>query len=217
MLPSLILATGNRHKVVELRELLAGCGWQLDSLPNDDHLPEIDEAGATLAENARTKSIGYARYLGQWTLGDDTGLFVDALEGAPGVRAARFAGPKATAEANRARLLEALENVPLAERAARFACHLALADPHGNVRAEATGACRGRIRVEPAGDLTFGYDPLFEVVEYHRTFAELGPTKQWLSHRARACRTLAPRLRELAIHCTLATSEHITANHGLGV
>jgi XTP/dITP diphosphohydrolase len=133
--------------------------------------------------------------LSRWVLADDSGLEVDALGGAPGVYSARFAGPDATDDANNRRLLELLRHTPLEERDARYVCHVTLADPSGTIRAESHETCRGRIRFEPAGANGFGYDPLFEIVEYHRTFGELGPlVKRALSHRARAMRAMVPKL-----------------------
>jgi XTP/dITP diphosphohydrolase len=120
-------------------------------------------------------------------LADDTGLEVDALDGRPGIHTARYAGPAATPQSNRRRLLDELADVPPKRRTARFVCALALADPAGNIRAEASGQLRGRIRTTPAGSGGFGYDALFEIVEYHRTLAELGDVaRAWLSHRGRA-------------------------------
>jgi XTP/dITP diphosphohydrolase len=128
-------------------------------------------------------------------LGEDSGLAVHALGGAPGVYSARFSGAGATDEKNNALLLEKLAGLPLEERTAHYVCYAALSDPAGNVRAESQGICRGRILLEPAGSGGFGYDPLFEVVELHRTFGELSPAvKAVLSHRSRAIRQLVPQL-----------------------
>ncbi len=151
----------------------------------------VDEGGETLAENARRKAVGYARALGEWVLADDTGLEVDALGGAPGVRSARFAGDGATMAENRARLLAELDGAGESRRTARFVCHLAVANPAGEVVAEATGHCRGRIRFAGTGEFGFGYDSLFEIVEYRRTLAELGPAATAvIGHRGRAVRAL---------------------------
>ncbi|HUT91278.1 MAG TPA: RdgB/HAM1 family non-canonical purine NTP pyrophosphatase [Thermoguttaceae bacterium] len=194
----LILGTANRHKARELALLLAPTGLALASLADLAERAEVDESGGSLAENARQKATVEAEYLRKWVLADDTGLEVDALGGAPGVRSARFAGPSADAEANRRRLLDELADVPLARRTAQFVCHLALADPSGSIRAESEGRCRGRIRFAPSGDGGFGYDSLFEVVEHGRTFAELGDSvKARLSHRARAVEGMIPQLLDL--------------------
>ena len=122
-----------------------------------------------------------------------------AQEGAPGVYSARFAGPQATDQANNERLLKELAQTPLYERSAHYVCHIAVSDPLGVVRADCESYCRGRIRLEPAGEAGFGYDPLFEIVEYHRTFGQLGDSiKSVLSHRARALRLIEARLIQLA-------------------
>jgi len=194
----LVLATFNAGKVAEFRQLLAALRLELASLADMGSQQPLAEGGHSLADNARQKATAWARRLGQWALGDDTGLEVEALGGAPGIHTARFAGPGATPEANRRRLLEQLAGVRLEDRRAQFVCHLALADPSGTVRAESRGRCRGRIRLEEAGQRGFGYDCLFEIIEYHRTLAELGPAaRQLLSHRARALQQLLPRLAEL--------------------
>jgi len=194
----LILGTANRHKARELALLLAPAGLALTSLADLAEYADVDESGGSLAENARQKAIVQAEQLREWVLADDTGLEVDALGGAPGIRSARFAGPNADPEANRRRLLDELADVPLARRTARFVCHLALADPSGSIRAESEGCCRGRIRFAPSGDGGFGYDSLFEVVEHGRTFAELGDSvKAQLSHRARAVEEMIPQILRL--------------------
>jgi XTP/dITP diphosphohydrolase len=152
----------------------------------------------TFAANAGLKATQQAQHLGAWVLGEDSGLQVDALRGAPGVYSARFSGDGATDASNNRLLLEKLDGVPPAKRMAGYVCHMTLSDPDGNVRAESEAYCRGRIVLEPRGSHGFGYDPLFEVPEYHRTFGELGPiAKAVLSHRARAARRLIPALVEL--------------------
>ena len=187
----LVLASGNPHKVRELTELFGSLQVAIKSLADSSTMVLIDEDGETLAENARRKAVGYAQALGEWVLADDTGLEVDALKGAPGVRSARFAGDGATMAENRARLLEDLADIPGPERTGRFVCHLVIASPGGEVVAEATGICRGRLRFEPAGEFGFGYDSLFEIVEYRRTLAELGPAATAaIGHRGRAVRGL---------------------------
>lgn len=188
---TLVLGTRNPGKTAEFRAILADSGWQIADLNDFHDAHDVEEDGSTLAENARGKAAGFASQIGQWVLADDTGLMVDALGGAPGVNTARFAGLGATAKDNRGRLLAELGAVPAEKRSASFVCHLALADPAGQILAEADGKCRGRIRFEPVGDGGFGYDSLFEIVEYHRTLAELGETATvCLSHRARAVQSL---------------------------
>ena len=140
---------------------------------------------------ARRPSV-YAEHFGLWTLADDSGIEVDALGGAPGIYSARYAG---TDEENNNRLLEELAGKPPEQRTANYFCHVAVADPTGTIRCESTGICRGRIRTEPAGTNGFGYDPLFEIRELHKTFGELGPAvKQALSHRSRAMRAIVRQI-----------------------
>jgi XTP/dITP diphosphohydrolase len=195
----LICGTGNRKKGAELAELLGPFGFTLKTLADYPQAIEVDEAGASFAENAALKATRQAAHLNTWVLADDSGLVVDALDGRPGIYSARFAGPGATDALNRRKLLDELAGVVLARRTAHFACHVALADPTGQLRAEASGACHGRIIMDERGAHGFGYDPLFEVVEYHRTFGELGPAvKTVLSHRARAIEALLPALLSLA-------------------
>jgi XTP/dITP diphosphohydrolase len=191
----LVIGTHNRKKGIELAEMLAPRGFSvvtLDDLPN---AIEVVEDGDSFEANARLKASQQAVHLGRWVLADDSGLAVDALGGAPGVYSARFAGPNANDEANNCLLLEKLSNTPLEKRSAHYVCHVAVADPTGAIRAESHDICRGRIRFEPIGANGFGYDPLFEVVEYHCTFGELSPrVKQALSHRSRALRAIVPKL-----------------------
>lgn len=191
----LILGSRNRKKLIELEELLAPHGFILKTLADFSNSIEIDETGSTFAENARLKAVNQAQHLKQWVLGEDSGLSVEALDGAPGVYSARFSDPGATDERNNALLLEKLRDVPADKRWAYYTCHATLSDPDGNVRAETEGTCRGRILPAPAGAGGFGYDPLFEIAEYHRTFGELNPAvKRVLSHRSRAIRQLVLQL-----------------------
>lgn len=187
----LILATTNPHKVRELATLLLPLKILVRSLDDAEEVSPVNEDGTTIAENARKKAIGYARQLGQWVLADDTGLEVDALNGAPGVRSARYAGDDATQAMNLALLVEHLKQVPDENRTARFVCHLCLADPTGKVVLETNGECRGTIRREPIGEYGFGYDSLFEVAGVGKTLAELNPeaTAQ-VGHRGKAAREL---------------------------
>jgi XTP/dITP diphosphohydrolase len=196
--PVLVFGTGNRKKAGELADLLAPTGIELKTLADFSNPLDVDETGRSFAENAALKATQQAKHLGQWVLADDSGLVVDALKGEPGIYSARYAGATATDADNRQKLLAALDGVETAKRGAHFVCHLTLADPTGAVRAEATGKCHGRIRTEEAGSGGFGYDPLFEIVEYHRTFGELSSvTKAVLSHRARAMYLILPQLVRL--------------------
>jgi XTP/dITP diphosphohydrolase len=192
---ALVLGTHNRKKGAELAELLAPRGFSVVTLDDVPDAIEVAEDGDSFAANARLKASQQAVHLGRWVLADDSGLAVDALGGAPGVYSARFAEPNATDDANNLYLLKKLSDTPLEKRTAHYVCHVTVADPTGTIRAESHDICRGRIRFEPAGSNGFGYDPLFEVVEYHRTFGELGPhVKHAISHRSRALRAIVPKL-----------------------
>lgn len=194
--PLLVIGTFNRKKGVELAELAGPLGLEVRTLADYPGAPQVVEPGDTFAANAARKATEQARHLDEWVLADDSGLAVDALGGAPGVHSARYAGPGATDELNNRRLLEALGDTPLADRTAHYVCHATLADCFGRVRAEAEACCQGRIALAARGSGGFGYDPLFEIVEYRRTFGELGPAvKACLSHRARAVRKLLPAFR----------------------
>jgi XTP/dITP diphosphohydrolase len=194
----LVIGTTNAGKGRELAELLAPHGFVVRTLKDCPPQAEVVEDGDTFAANARTKASEYARRLGAWVLADDSGLEVAALDGQPGVYSARYAGETADDAANNSKLLAELGDLPLAKRAARYVCHVAVADPTGEIRAECADVCGGRIRFTPAGTNGFGYDPLFEVVELHRTFGELGSAvKAVLSHRGRAMRGIVPKLDAL--------------------
>lgn len=194
----LVLGTTNRHKVTELVELLAPSGLALRSLTDFPSVLTVYETGDTFAANAALKASAQAQHLGAWVLGEDSGIEVDALGARPGIFSARYAGAGSTDERNNLHLLAELGNTPLERRTARYVCRVALADPSGTIRFEAGGECRGRIRFEPEGTNGFGYDPLFELVEYHRTFGQFGASlKPVLSHRARAVERLLPGLAEL--------------------
>ena len=194
----LVLGTNNRKKGVELARLLAPWGMQLETLADYPDSIEVVEDGDSFAANAHLKAVEQARNLNRWVLAEDSGLAVDALGGEPGIFSARFAGDDATDTENNRHLLQRLADVPPARRTAGYVCHMTLSDPTGTVRAECEDTCRGRIRLEPAGDSGFGYDPLFEVVEYGRTMAQLGPAvKSLISHRGRALRQFVPKMLEL--------------------
>jgi XTP/dITP diphosphohydrolase len=193
--PTLVIGTHNPKKGVELAEMLAPWGFEVVTLDDAPGAIEVVEDGDSFAANAALKASQQAKHLGRWVLADDSGLMVDALGGAPGIYSARFAGPDATDDANNARLLFDLANTPPEKRTAHYVCHVAVADPTGAIRATSEEICRGRVRFRPAGTNGFGYDPLFEIIEYHRTFGELGPhVKQALSHRSRALRAILPKL-----------------------
>jgi XTP/dITP diphosphohydrolase len=195
---TLIIGTANPGKARELLELLKPLGLNMLTLADVPQPLAIEEGADSAAENAELKAVQQARHLGQWVLGDDTCLEVEALGGGPGVLTARYAGPAASGQQNRQKLLAELVGLPLERRGARFVCHLVLADPQGVVRARTQGQCCGRIALEPRGEQGFGYDALFELREYHQTFAQLGnAAKSLLSHRARAILPLAAAIRPL--------------------
>ena len=190
----LVLGTTNAGKVRELALLLEPHGIRVLSLRDCGGGATIEETGSTFAENAALKAAGQARLLGRFVLAEDSGLCVEALGGAPGVHSARYSGT-GDDEMNNELLLRRLRDVPASRRGAWYACHAALADPGGRVVAEAHGTCHGRIAEGRSGVGGFGYDPLFVVLEYHRTFGELAPAvKSMISHRARAMRAMLPEV-----------------------
>lgn len=198
----LVFATRNPGKVAELRVLLADSGIQVRSLAELEAsglaIPEVVEDGETFADNAAKKARAVSTATGLPALADDSGLEVDALDGAPGVYSARYAGPSASDEDNNDKLLEALRDVPEAGRSARFRSVLAFADSAGPLGAEcvtATGTCEGLILKARRGTGGFGYDPLFYSPELHSTFAEVDTgAKNDASHRARAMAAMKPQL-----------------------
>jgi XTP/dITP diphosphohydrolase len=188
-----LLATRNRGKLRELAGLLAGDGRVFEALDAHPEVGEIEETGETFEENARLKASAAARATGLWAIGEDSGLEVDALGGAPGVRSARYAGAHGDDAANNAKLLRDLGSEKL--RRARFRCVLALARPDGEVVALGAGTCEGRIAEAPRGASGFGYDPCFLPEGHAVTMAELSTVeKNEVSHRGRAARSLLPLL-----------------------
>ncbi len=202
----LVLGSRNRKKCQEMAELIAPSweqpGWagrlEIRSLVDFPDAPEVDEDADSFAGNARKKASELALALGHWVLADDSGLTVDALNGAPGVMSARYAGEPCDDAANNRKLLQAMAEIPDDRRGAAFVCTLAVADRSGAIRLEAEGACRGRLTRDLRGAGGFGYDPLFLIAEYHRTFGELSPlVKHHLSHRSRAFARLRAGLKRL--------------------
>jgi XTP/dITP diphosphohydrolase len=190
----LVFATRNAGKLREARELLAALPIRLRGLA-DLPVLELPPEGADYGANAAAKALAAARASGRLALGDDSGLEVDALGGAPGASSARFGGPGADDTRRNGLLLAALAGVPAARRGARFVCVVALATPEGEVET-ARGSCAGRILEAPRGVGGFGYDPVFEVAQLGRAMAELAPAeKHGVSHRGRAFRALEPVLR----------------------
>ncbi|GHC12090.1 RdgB/HAM1 family non-canonical purine NTP pyrophosphatase [Cerasicoccus arenae] len=200
--PRIVVATGNAHKTGEIAAALqrAGLSIEVVSAKAVGGMPEVDETGQTFAANARLKAeaLRLKATPGDWVLADDSGLEVDALDGAPGIYSARYAGPDATDADNMAKLLDALQGRAPHERGARFACCLVLLGT--GFDQTFTGHCPGQILEQPIGDAGFGYDPLFAPDGYEESFAQLGAVvKDRISHRAHACQLLATWLRERAL------------------
>jgi XTP/dITP diphosphohydrolase len=194
----LVLGTHNAKKLIELRLLLPADRIQLQTLAVLPEAIEVEETGDSFTANAALKASVQAKHLRRWVLAEDSGLTVDALAGRPGIYSARYAGEHGDDQANNDKLLAELRDVPPERRGAQFNSHLCLADPDGRVRIEAQGTCRGRIGFARSGNAGFGYDPLFIIREYHRTFGELDLTvKRAISHRFRALRLFVPRLLTL--------------------
>jgi len=183
-----VLATRNQHKVQEIQALLADLPIHLLSLADFPDLPDVIEDGSTCQENAVKKARETAAGTGHWALADDTGLEVDALDGRPGVYAARYAGEDATYAENCEKLLEELKHIPVERRRARFLTVMALADPKGQTEV-VEGQLQGQISEQFYGSQGFGYDPVFYVPKAHKTLAEMTLTeKNELSHRGQALR-----------------------------
>jgi XTP/dITP diphosphohydrolase len=193
----LILGTRNQKKREEIVEILGDLGIEFGDLSNRPDIPDVEETGSSFEENARLKATGYSRASGRWTLAEDSGLVVPGLNGRPGVYSARYAGKQGDDAANNARLLAELAPLPDDRRAAYYVCVAALADQIGDVKAVSEGRCHGVIVADSRGSGGFGYDPLFLVPEFHKTFGELSArVKHALSHRSRALERLRPALRK---------------------
>ena len=190
MVQKLVVATGNPGKLVEIQEYLTDLPWQLELKPNN---LDIEETGTTFIANARLKAVGVAQALAEWAIADDSGLMVDALDGAPGIYSARYG----QTDADRiARLLRELGDNT--NRQAQFICAIAIANPNGDIALETQGICPGEILTTPRGDGGFGYDPIFYVPGENQTFAEMSAaTKNRISHRGLAFAQLMPKLRML--------------------
>src|SRR5436305_1695151 len=171
----LILGTRNRKKREEIVEILGHLGLQFGDLSDRPDVPEVEETGSTFEENARLKAAAFAKATGGWTLAEDSGLVVPALNGRPGVYSARYAGKQGDDAANNRRLLAELAPLPDDRRAAYYVCVAVLADPAGEVKAVSEGRCHGLIVKELRGTGGLGYDPLFLVPQLHQTFGEVSP------------------------------------------
>ncbi|NJK39049.1 MAG: RdgB/HAM1 family non-canonical purine NTP pyrophosphatase [Oscillatoriales cyanobacterium RM2_1_1] len=190
MKKALVVATGNPGKLKEIQDYLTDLEVELQLKPPD---LEVEETGETFEANACLKAATVARFTQQWAIADDSGLAVDALNGAPGIYSARYAP---TSTECIARVLGELGNNP--NRQAQFICAMAIARPDGSIALQARGICPGEILIAPRGSSGFGYDPIFYVSSERLTFAEMSPeTKHQVSHRGQAFKILLPQLREL--------------------
>ncbi|MCE2394196.1 XTP/dITP diphosphatase [Candidatus Poribacteria bacterium] len=194
----LVLATRNQGKVREIGDILQDqSGIELLSLRNYPDAPDVVEDGKTYDENAIKKASTLAEYTGHLTIADDSGLEVDALDGAPGVHSARYAGENASDQDRIAKLLNALQDIPDDRRSGRFICAVAIAEPLAKVQV-VRGVCEGRIIHGSRGTSGFGYDPIFVPLDYAETFAELGDEiKNQISHRAKALEKASKMLSEM--------------------
>jgi XTP/dITP diphosphohydrolase len=197
----ILVATTNPGKIAELKAML-DIDVELVGLADFEGIAEIEEDGATFAENARKKAVGYAKATGLWTIADDSGLVIDALDGAPGVKSARFSGTKDKDRTlldhrNMAKVLKLLEGVPAEKRTARFICALCLASPE-KILIETEGTLEGLIAEQKIGKNGFGYDPIVFVPSLNKTVAQLTrEEKNAISHRGNAIRKLKPLLKQL--------------------
>ncbi|MGI6177104.1 MAG: XTP/dITP diphosphatase [Eubacterium sp.] len=192
-----VIASRNRHKIEELETILGGLGFS--SVPRDEAgIPpfEVAEDGATFEENSFKKAEAIVKASGMPAIADDSGLMVDALDGAPGVMSARFAGEHGNTDANNKKLLALLDGVPDEKRTAKFVCVITLLFPDGKC-ITARGECPGKILTSPRGGNGFGYDPLFVPDGYDLTFAEMDEAeKNKISHRAKALSALKGKLAD---------------------
>ena len=186
MREELVVATKNRKKLEEIKEILAGLNLRISSLADYPRTPRIIENGLTFEDNAVKKAVKIARFTKKLTLGEDSGLCVNALGGIPGIYSSRFSGKSKSDKKNNLKLIRLLKGLPLNKRKAYYSCAVALADKDG-LLGVVEGKCSGLIDFELKGNTGFGYDPLFLIPRYKKTFAQLGPRiKHKMSHRYRA-------------------------------
>lgn len=199
MITEIVLASGNKGKIAEFQRLLADMDIQVHSLSEYPEIGDIVEDGHSFAENALIKARVVAQATGKLALADDSGLMVDALDGAPGIYSARFAGEQRDDAANNAKLLELMSTVPDEQRTAEFFCVIALVLPDGR-EYTVEGSCPGKILRELKGQGGFGYDPLFLVEQLQKTFAQLTmEEKNSVSHRGKANSKAVQIIRQLAM------------------
>lgn len=203
MVKKILVASTNRGKMAELSAMLeANVEWL--TLADFDNIEEVTEDGETFEQNARKKALGYARATGYWTIADDSGLVVDALDGKPGIKSARFAAETTRGKSrevidreNTAKVLKLMKAVAHEKRTARFVCNLCLAKEH-EVLIQTQGVLEGVISEKETGENGFGYDPIFFVPELKKNVAQLSSgEKNAISHRGKAINSLKPLLAEL--------------------
>lgn len=190
----LIIATGNEDKVREIDEILEGTGFEAISMKQAGFNPDIVEDGTTFEENALKKAMAVHKLSGEYVMADDSGLCIDALDGAPGIYSARFCGEDSTYEEKFRKIFEMLADVPEDKRTAQFVCAIAVVKPDGT-SFTVRGECRGVLHEKPVGENGFGYDPIFYVPEFGMTTAQMDPeVKNSISHRGRALRAMVEKL-----------------------
>lgn len=193
----MVLASNNEGKIKEIKGVMADLDWEILTMTDLGVHIELIEDGTTFKENSYKKALGVVKATGMIAVADDSGLEVSALHGMPGVYSARYAGEDATDEDNNRKLLNMMKHIPINERAARFVCAATVMFPDMRYFT-VYGECRGRILKKPRGHSGFGYDPLFYLPEYKKTFAEISPSiKNTISHRAKAFANVKERLIDL--------------------
>ncbi len=193
---TIVLATKNKDKIREIKEILSDLPVELKTMADFPEMPDVEEDGVTLEENALKKAMEFHKLIGLAALADDTGLEVDALSGAPSVYSSRFAGEKASYRDNREKLLKELKDVPEDNRGAQFRCVVAFVNGSRKITTE--GIVRGKILQEEQGKSGFGYDPVFWVPEFKKTFAEIDlEKKNAISHRGIAFRKMKAEFKIL--------------------
>ncbi len=194
----LIVASRNKGKIGEIKELLVGLPYKVSSLLDYPNLPDVVEDGKTYKENALKKAREIALLTGKMTMSDDSGLEVKALNNAPGIYSARFAGEGKSEKDKNKKLFAMLKDVPMARRQARYRCVIALVDGKGREISVVEGSCSGLITTKEQGSNGFGFDPLFLLKRYNKTFGELpSSVKQRISHRARALKKFRIKIMSL--------------------
>lgn len=196
----LLVATNNQGKVRELKELLADPAVELKSLNDFENIAEVEETGTTFEENAILKAEDYAKQTGLWAIADDSGLEIEALNGAPGVYSARYGGADSGYAEKIELILDEMAKSDSENRRAQFVCVMVLADENGEIRHSAKGICRGKIAFQPSGTNGFGFDPIFVPDGFEESFGRLeSEIKQKISHRAAASAEIIRFLRDFII------------------